>query len=114
LSNKTGMSTFARKLIIVFLLLPILQGCIATFQTAQTLKRGETDKIFALYYPFSYRAGVRGGLTDWTELEFMMDGIVFLPPVPHSFYLGLKQKLFCMSFVSAAALARGGFSGMAQ
>jgi len=104
----------AKKFIIVLLILPILQGCIATFQTAQTLKRGESEKIFAVYYPFSYRMGVRGGLSNWTELEFMMDGIVFLPPFPHSFYLGLKQKLISESFVSSAMLARAGFSRMAQ
>jgi hypothetical protein len=101
---------FVKKFLILVTILPVLQGCLATFQTAQTLKRGETKKFVAFYYPFSYRVGAKGGLTNHTELEFILDGIVFLPPVPHSVYLGLKQGLFSEKFVSSAILARGGFT----
>jgi hypothetical protein len=92
----------------LFLSTILFSGCLATFETAQTMGKGESEKFFGIYWPPSYRFQGKTGITNSTDLEFIMDGMLWLPPLPHSAYLGLKQKVFDTGFVKSALLVRGG------
>ncbi len=80
-------SKLHKKNILLFLSTILFSGCLATFETAQIMKKVESEKLFAIYMPLSYRAQWKIGVTDNTDLELLLDGMLWLPPFPHSAYL---------------------------